>query len=41
VRDDARARVGRAKDVLERAKLDPARRELLALVADGVVERYA
>jgi geranylgeranyl pyrophosphate synthase len=41
VRDDARARVGRAKDVLERAKLDYARRELLALVADGVVERYA
>jgi geranylgeranyl pyrophosphate synthase len=41
VRDDARARVGKAKDVLERAKLDYARRELLALVADGVVERYA
>jgi geranylgeranyl pyrophosphate synthase len=41
VRADARARVGRAKDVLERANLDPARRELLALVADGVVERYA
>jgi geranylgeranyl pyrophosphate synthase len=41
VRDDARARVRRAKDVLERAKLDSARRELLALVADGVVERYA
>jgi geranylgeranyl pyrophosphate synthase len=41
VRAGARARVGRAKDVLERANLDPARRELLALVADGVVERYA
>jgi geranylgeranyl pyrophosphate synthase len=41
VRADARARVGRAKDVLERAKLDPPRHELLALVADGVVERYA
>jgi geranylgeranyl pyrophosphate synthase len=41
VRVDARARVGRAKDVLERAKLDSARQELLALVADGVVERYA
>jgi geranylgeranyl pyrophosphate synthase len=41
VRDDARARVGRAKDVLEQAKLEAARRELLALVADGVVERYA
>jgi octaprenyl-diphosphate synthase len=41
VRDDARARVRRAKDVLDRAKLDSARRELLALVADGVVERYA
>jgi len=41
VRADARARVGRAKDVLERANLDSTRRELLALVADGVVERYA
>jgi geranylgeranyl pyrophosphate synthase len=41
VRADARARVGRAKDVLERANLDRARQELLALVADGVVERYA
>jgi geranylgeranyl pyrophosphate synthase len=41
VRAGARARVGRAKDVLERANLDQARRELLALVADGVVERYA
>jgi geranylgeranyl pyrophosphate synthase len=41
VRADARDRVGRAKDVLGRANLDPARRELLALVADGVVERYA
>jgi geranylgeranyl pyrophosphate synthase len=41
VRADARARVGRAKDVLERANLDQTRLELLALVADGVVERYA
>ena len=41
VRSDARARVGRAKDVLGQASIDPARRELLSLVADGVVERYA
>jgi geranylgeranyl pyrophosphate synthase len=41
VRDDARARVGKAKNVLERANLDQARQDLLALVADGVVERYA
>jgi geranylgeranyl pyrophosphate synthase len=41
VRADARARVGRAKDVLSGTDLDSARRELLALVADGVVERYA
>jgi geranylgeranyl pyrophosphate synthase len=41
VRADARGRVRTAKDVLERANLDSARRELLALVADGVVERYA
>jgi geranylgeranyl pyrophosphate synthase len=41
VRGDARARVGRAKDVLGQANIDPARRELLSLVADGVVERYA
>ena len=41
VRSDARARVQRAKDVLGQASIDPARRELLSLVADGVVERYA
>jgi geranylgeranyl pyrophosphate synthase len=41
VRAGARTRVGRAKDVLDRANIDPARRELLVLVADGVVERYA
>jgi geranylgeranyl pyrophosphate synthase len=41
VRAGARTRVGRAKDVVDRANIDPARRELLALVADGVVERYA
>ena len=41
VRGDAAARVQTAKDVLGRANLDPATRELLALVADGVVERYA
>jgi geranylgeranyl pyrophosphate synthase len=41
VRGDARARVGRAKDVLAQANIDLARRELLSLVADGVVERYA
>jgi geranylgeranyl pyrophosphate synthase len=41
VRSDARARVQRAKDVLGQASIDPARRELLSLLADGVVERYA
>jgi geranylgeranyl pyrophosphate synthase len=41
VRAGARTRVARAKDVLDRANIDPARRELLVLVADGVVERYA
>jgi geranylgeranyl pyrophosphate synthase len=41
VRVDAASRVQIAKDVIERASLDSAMRELLALVADGVVERYA
>lgn len=41
VRNDARGRVERAKQELRRAALEPDRRELLALVADGVVERYA
>jgi len=41
VRDGARERVARAKRSLDSLKLDPERRELLALVADGVVERYA
>ncbi|MDQ3571933.1 MAG: polyprenyl synthetase family protein [Actinomycetota bacterium] len=42
VRADARARVAEAKSVLATCEgLDPAQRELLALVADGVVERYA
>ena len=41
VRADARARVGRAKAALGAAPLDPQRRELLTMVADGVVERYA
>lgn len=41
VRADARGRVEAAKDVLSKAGLGEQRRELLALVADGVVERYA
>ena len=42
VRADARARVDEAKQVVSRAPgLDDAQRRLLALVADGVVERYA
>jgi geranylgeranyl pyrophosphate synthase len=41
VRADARRRVDDAKLVLERVEIDPARRELLLLVADGVVERYS
>ena len=42
VRDEARRRVAAAKDVIARApELDGGQRELLALVADGVVERYA
>jgi hypothetical protein len=30
-----------AKGALERSALDPDRRQLLELVADGVVERYS
>jgi geranylgeranyl pyrophosphate synthase len=41
VRDDARARVERAKRALRTASLDGQRRELLDLVADGVVDRYS
>ena len=41
VRADARGRVEAAKEALADAELDEQRRELLALVADGVVERYA
>ena len=41
VRADARARVDAAKLALDDARLDPQRRELLTLVADGVVERYS
>jgi geranylgeranyl pyrophosphate synthase len=41
VRRDARDRVEAAKRALHGADLDPERRELLELVADGVVERYS
>jgi geranylgeranyl pyrophosphate synthase len=41
VRADARARVDAAKAALGAAPLDAERRELLTLVADGVVERYS
>jgi len=41
VREDARRRVAGAKLALAAAGLDPQRRELLSIVADGVVERYA
>ena len=41
VRADARARVEAAKEALSGASLDDQRRELLTLVADGVVERYS
>ncbi len=41
VRDDARARVKRAKELLTDADLDRELLELLAMVADGVVDRYA
>ena len=41
VRVAARRRVDRAKRALDAAPLDEQRRELLTLVADGVVERYS
>jgi geranylgeranyl pyrophosphate synthase len=41
VREGARERVERAKRALVGSGLDPERRQLLELVADGVVERYA
>jgi geranylgeranyl pyrophosphate synthase len=41
VRDGARRRVELAKRALERSPLDPDQRQLLELVADGVVERYS
>jgi geranylgeranyl pyrophosphate synthase len=41
VRADARNRVEEAKRSLATVELDEERRELLRLVADGVVERYA
>jgi geranylgeranyl pyrophosphate synthase len=41
VRMDARSRVDAAKRALDGAGLDDQRRELLTLVADGVVERYS
>jgi geranylgeranyl pyrophosphate synthase len=41
VRADARGRVDEAKRALDESHLEPERRDLLRLVADGVVERYA
>jgi geranylgeranyl pyrophosphate synthase len=41
VRAEARERVAAAKDGLERASLPAAELEMLATVADGVVERYS
>jgi geranylgeranyl pyrophosphate synthase len=41
VREDARERVARAKEAITAAPVDPEQRELLLLVADGVVERYS
>jgi geranylgeranyl pyrophosphate synthase len=41
VRAGARRRVELAKRALERSKLDDRQRQLLELVADGVVERYS
>jgi geranylgeranyl pyrophosphate synthase len=41
VREDARGRVEKAKADIAAAPLDSAQRELLTLVADGVVDRYA
>ncbi len=41
VRADARSRVELAKEALAGADLEDQQRELLTLVADGVVERYS
>jgi geranylgeranyl pyrophosphate synthase len=41
VRGDAKARVEAAKSALDQARLSDQQRELLTLVADGVVERYS
>jgi len=41
VRSLARAQVGEAKAELDRSGLEPDRRRLLDLIADGIVERYA
>jgi geranylgeranyl pyrophosphate synthase len=41
VRELARMRVDEAKRALEEAEIEPDERRLLALVADGVVERYS
>jgi geranylgeranyl pyrophosphate synthase len=41
VRARALEMVGRAKQALERAEFAPEQRQLLALVADGVVQRYS
>ncbi len=41
VREDARARVEKAKSIVAAAPVEAAQRELLTLVADGVVERYS
>ena len=41
VRADARGRVDEAKRALEGAALDQQRRELLTMVAEGVVDRYS
>jgi geranylgeranyl pyrophosphate synthase len=41
VREMARMRVDEAKRALEEAEIEPDERRLLALVADGVVERYS
>jgi geranylgeranyl pyrophosphate synthase len=41
VRAEARGRVARAKELVAAAPVDAGQRELLAMVADGVVERYS
>ena len=41
VREEARARVEAAKTLISTAPLDDRQRELLTLIADGVVERYS